>query len=260
MKKFQSNVLAAFILFVIGLAPMVLDVLSEGIFGKSAETYILPICYIMGGFLCVTFSSKVLKADIKKHIRKTDKFTAFLLIMTAFGYSLANAYIANRAIIEKAVDTKLTFEDHYTTVTSILFAPVSEELIFRLGMLLVLLIGAGKSVPKTVFSFAFSILLWMSLHFPKNAMRAVDIIIVGIMLSFIFVLSKNVISGIIFHIAANTMTFTSLYCAKLLVGKEVVKYAAAVVFLVFGTALFIRLYKKRSESEFQPPETLHELK
>ena len=121
------------------------------------------------------------------------------------------------------------------------------------------MIGARGNKVKTAFAMAVSILPWMMLHFPKNAPRAIDIILTGIILCMIYILSKNVFYSIAFHTAANAVTMFAAVNAGVFVSNQWLLYPAVVIFAVSVVPMFIMLYKARKDKAFQPMDTIKKI-
>ena len=131
-------------------------------------------------------------------------------------------------------------------------APISEELIFRLGMLSILLIGACKNKMKYAISVCFISIPWLAVHFPKNHLRIIDILIVSVIISTIYILTKNIIYCITFHMAANCVTMLSALTYKFFFAREYILYIALAALAITMPLMFIYICKKRNEHDFQP--------
>jgi membrane protease YdiL (CAAX protease family) len=91
-----------------------------------------------------------------------------------------------------------------SAVVAILLAPIVEELFFRGFVLRTLYkhIGATWAIIITTLIFA-------SLHFEFQAI--VPLLILSLVLSVLFIRTKSIWPGIIFHILNNTIAFTVIY-------------------------------------------------
>lgn len=129
----------------------------------------------------------------------------------------------------------------------------------RFGVLTLLMIGANRSKVKTACAMAVSILPWMLLHFPKTAPRALDLLLTGIVFCMIYILSKNVIYSIAFHMAANCVTMFAALHAGLFTAHQWLLWLAAAVFAIAVVPMFIMLRRAGKDSAFQPMDTIRKI-
>lgn len=257
MKNYKETFGASILMLIIGICPLLFDVIIRIVTGSpTSEQYALPICYLIGGILVCIASKKLINFNIKNHIRKPELKTLFLIITTALCYAAADIYIVNRAALLGNPQTSYSNSEIYTLVTTAFLAPVSEELIFRLGMLSLLIIGACNSKIKYIISAVLITIPWLFIHFPKNHLRIIDIIIVSIIISTIYILTKNIIYCIAFHMTANCLTMLSAVTYGFFFAREYILYIAIAVLAIAMPAMFVYIYKKRNEHDFQPLNTL----
>lgn len=257
MKANKNAAAYGVLMLILGMCPLLIStILSAATGSELAEIISLPLCYLLGGTICLLFATKGLKADTKRYFKRPDCLTLSLAALAGMGWSLADAYISNSKAIHNAVGANITGTDKYEMLTTIIIAPVAEELIFRFGMLTMFLIAAGKSRSKAALGVVFTTLAWLFPHFPKNYVRMVDIIIVGILISLIYIASKNIFYCIAFHVGANLITMTCCAFAGSFVSHGIFMYIGIAVFAVSAPLMFARLLHQGREVRFQSADTL----
>ncbi|MBR1863511.1 MAG: CPBP family intramembrane metalloprotease [Ruminococcus sp.] len=254
MKNYKSAVGYGILMILIGMLPMVGDVII-GMVNRSLEAYFVPICYLMGGMLCVLADKKLLKLDTGSCFRKPQLLTLALIIIAGLGWSLADVFLANRQTFENN-EFVPTFKEIYTMAATVFISPVAEELIFRLSVMTILLIAAGKSGLKKVLAILISCLPWVGIHFPRTAARLADLVIVGIVISLIYMFSKNIVYCLAFHISANIMTVLTVPVAKQLLANSYLMYVGIAIVIICLPAALVRLHRKGKCESFQPMSSL----
>ncbi len=97
----------------------------------------------------------------------------------------------------------------YAVLTSLLVAPVFEELFFRKFLFQKLLLKNGFLTSIIVSSFLFSIIHWET---PLNLIPA---FIMGMVLAFIFYKTGNIIYSILLHFIYNALSQVAYYYSEL---------------------------------------------
>lgn len=259
MKNFRHAIGYAVIMIMVGMCPIILSVLLTALTGnKSLEIIAMPICYLIGAVLCC-FAAKLLHVETERHIARTQTVTLMLAIAAGAAWALGDLYIVNRAALISSTEETLAASDYIGALITATVSPAAEELIFRFGVLTLLMIGARRNKVKTAFAMAVSILPWMMLHFPKTAPRAIDIILTGIILCMIYILSKNVFYSIAFHTAANAVTMFAAVNAGVFVSNQWLLCPAVVIFAASVVPMFILLYKTGKDKAFQPMDTIKKI-
>ena len=253
MKDYKTTIGASLLMLMIGLCPLIFTVIARVVTGSpTAEVYGLPVSYMIGGIFACIAAKKIFNVNVGDHIRKPELKIMLLIIAAAVCYSVADIYIVNRASLLGNAQDSYSASEIYTLLTTAFMAPISEELIFRLGMLSILLIGACKNKMKYAISVCFISIPWLAVHFPKNHLRIIDILIVSVIISTIYILTKNIIYCITFHMAANCVTMLSAVTCKFFFAREYILYIALAALAIAMPLMFIYICKKRNEHDFQP--------
>lgn len=249
MKNYKTSLGYGLVMVMIGLCPLILGVIVTSIFkSPELETVIVPVCYLLGGTLCLLFAGKMLKVDIKSHVRKPETATLVLVIIAAIGWALADVFLVNRESLLASEQDSYSAMDYIGAFIMAFISPTAEELIFRLGALTVMLAGANGSKVKTALSVVFTILPWMLIHFPKTSKRAVDIVLVGIVISLIYIASKNVVYAIAFHMTANCVTALSMFTFRFLLAHNILLYVGIAMFVVAMPVAIVKMCRENSGS------------
>ena len=254
MKNYKSAVGYAVLMILLGVLPMLGCVVVD-LIDKSLESYFLPVFYLIGGLLCVLFSKRVLKVDTDSCFRKPQPLTFALVVISGIAWSLADVYLANRQTFENN-EFIPTFKEIYGMTATAFISPVAEELIFRLGVMTVLLIAAGKSTIKKVVAIVVSCLPWVCIHFPRTSARFVDLVVTGIVISVIYMLSKNLVYSLAFHMSANIMTMLAMPIGKQLLANSHLVYVGITVAAVCLPPAMVMLHRRGKCEAFQPMSSL----
>lgn len=249
MKNYRTAVGYGILMILLGMLPMTGSVAVHCI-APSMESYFLPVLYLIGGLICVLVSMKLLKIDTGSCFRKPQPMTFALIIISGIAWSLADVFLANRMTFEKN-DFIPTFKEIYGMAATAFISPVAEELIFRLCVMTILLIAAGKSVIKKVLAVVISCLPWIGIHFPRTSTRFVDLVITGIVISVIYMLSKNIVYSIAFHMSANIMTVLAMPVGKQLLANSYLMYVGIAIVAVCLPVALVRLHCKGKCESFQ---------
>ena len=136
MKDYKTTIGASLLMLMIGLCPLIFTVIARVVTGSpTAEVYGLPVSYMIGGIFACIAAKKIFNVNVGDHIRKPELKIMLLIIAAAVCYSVADIYIVNRASLLGNAQDSYSASEIYTLLTTAFMAPISEELIFRLGML-----------------------------------------------------------------------------------------------------------------------------
>lgn len=239
MKNYKSALGNIIVMWIVGLSPVIFPslyfVFSDGKYLNIG----MAIAMLLGGFLSIYVMKKEYHVNIKNYLRKPDTKTSLLVMATAVFYVITVMYVVYMPLMEgeTEIDALKVVELTFFSIAS----PIGEELVFRFSMLTLLLIAAQNSRIKTVFSIVLVSVLWMMIHFSGNSLRSIDIIIVGMMLGFIFLKSKNIIYCIMFHITANVITYSVAVFNQWFLEREYILFISVPMFLLFFVTLSYRL-------------------
>lgn len=238
--NFKKAIGSAAIMWIVGVSPTILSVIYYIIDanGKFADI-VAAVSLFLGGLLCVFVMKKEYHADIKEYLNKPDAKILLLVISTSLFYVVTAMYTLYRPMLvgEPSADTI----EIVTLVLASTIAPVGEELIFRFGMLTLLLIASKGNNIKTIFSIVIVSFVWMVMHFSDYIPRILDLIIVGIIIGFLYLKSRNILYCIVFHIIANVCTYSFAVVYKWLFQREYILYISAILFLFTLIMLFYYL-------------------
>lgn len=239
----------------VGMFPMIFAVIIT-MFAPQSEAAAVPVCYLSGGLLCAVLGKKMLNLDTGSCFRKPEPAAFALVIIAGLGWSLADIFIANRSAYMNSASAVTGTKELIEMGTTVFICPVAEELIFRLGMMTVLLIGAGKSGFKKFAAAVISCAPWVFIHFPKTAVRAADIIAVGAVISLIYILSKNIVYCIAFHMAANFLTMLAVPFSRYLLAHEFLMIAGILTAAVCLPAALMKMHSRGRCVSFQPMSSI----
>ena len=246
MKNYKSAIGNAIIMWIVGICPIILPVIyyvicyvidKEEIFLDIGMT----IATFLGGLLVIFVMKKEYHVDIKEYLRKPDSKILLLVIMVSIFYVITGMYTLNRELLTGEADLDVISLVGFVLASSIV--PIGEELTFRFGMLTLLLIMAKNSRFKAVFSIVLISILWMIMHCSTYVPRIFDIIIVGIIIGFIYLKTKNIIYCFVFHIVANGITYIFGAFYPWFLEREYILYISLPLFLISAVALIYRLGK-----------------
>ena len=240
LKKAIGN---AVIMWIVGIFPIVFSVIYYAI-DESGKYGDIAMCASLfsGGLLCAFVMKKEHNTALKDYLSKPDPITLLLVISTSFFYVITTMYTLNRSALvgEPEVDTiKIV-----SLISGSTIVPIGEELIFRFSMLTLLLIASKGNTAKNIFSIIMISIMWMIMHFPNRITRVLDIMIIGFIIGFIYMKSKNILYCIIFHIIANSVTYSFAAVYHWFLDREYIFYISAVLLLFSAIMLFYRLRHK----------------
>lgn len=246
MKSYKKAIGNAIIMWIVGFCPVVLPMIYSVICYviNREDVYLdigMAIATFLGGLLAIFVMKKEYHVDIKEYLRKPDRKILMLVIVVAIFYVITVMYTLNRGLLTGEFDVDALTIVELAFVSSIV--PVGEELTFRFAMLTLLLIASKNSRLKKAFSIVIISLLWMIMHCSGYIPRIIDIVIVGIMMGFIYLKSKNMIYCIVFHIVANAITYTFAAVYPWFLEREYILYISMPLFLLSAIALAYNLYK-----------------
>ncbi|MBQ8966999.1 CPBP family intramembrane glutamic endopeptidase [Ruminococcus sp.] len=254
MKNFKSAVGYSILMMLLGILPL-LGAVCVSMADPSLESYAIPFCYLIGGLICILANKKLLKVDTASSFSKPVPLTFALITIAGLAWSLADVFIANRHTFETGT-LDGSFKEIYIMVTTVCINPLAEELIFRLGAMTVLLIAAGKSNKKKAAALIITVLPWIGLHFPRTSARAIDLILVGIIISLIYILSKNVVYCLAFHISANLVTMAAAPFAKTILANGYLMYVGIALVAVCLPLALVKMHSRGKCVSFQPMSSL----
>ena len=246
MKNYKKAIGNAIIMWIVGVSPVILPVIYCVIcyimcWDDRYQDILSSVSVAVGGILAIYVMKKEYNVDIKEYLRKPDLKILMLVIVIAIFYTLVVMYVVYKSTLngEPEIDT-------LTMVQLILGStanPFGEELTFRFGMLTLLFIAAKDSRFKTIFSIIIVSLAWMVVHFSGYIPRCLDITFVGIMLSLIYMKSKNIIYCIVLHVVLNAVTFVFVAFYPWFLEREYILYISLPLLLISAVALIYRLGK-----------------
>lgn len=240
MSSLKKAIGSAAIMWLVGVFPIILSVIYYVIDANGKYTDIVAsVPMFLGGLLCVLVMKKEYHVDIKKYWNKPDFKILLLVIFTSLFYVMTAMYTVYRPILtgEPSADTIRIV----SLVLASTIVPVGEELVFRFAMLTLLLIASKGNNIKIVFSVVFVSLAWMVMHFSDYIPRILDLIIVGMIIGFLYLKSRNIFYCIVFHIVANACTYSFAVVYKWLFKREYILHISAILFLFTVIMLFYYL-------------------
>lgn len=233
MKLYKTTWGFAFLLWFVGISPNVIPAVCLIITNKKDFLDFATImATVMGGILVAIIVKKEANIHLKDHVSKLDIKTAALIVALAFFESNAETLL----LFKNQIDG---FNDKTIEIRSVIFelllvvvlAPIGEELIFRYGILTVLLLKSNNCFKK-ILSVLFATSAWMIMHFPTNINRVIQLSIGGIILGYIYLKTKNLLYCWLFHMISNLTLFWFVF-------TYVMKWTGAISMCVYITGVII---------------------
>lgn len=192
-----------FTLFILFLNAIFIIVSQQLPLGNSDQSYFV---YSIFGYISIFYLIKFLKIRFSIYTKFKASKPKFResIILVCFSMLICILTFPIYMYLEKDIKPN---ESYLFAISSILIAPVLEELFFR-GILLGGLLQ-NKSVLYSVF---LTTLIFVSLHF--NFSSLIIISLLSIIASYVYVLSKNIVYPIILHISFNAVNLTLPYLIK----------------------------------------------
>lgn len=237
LKKAIGN---AVIMWIVGTFPIIFSVIyyavdESGKYGDIA----MCISLLLGGALCAFVMKKEHHAGLKEYFSKPEPITMLLVISTALFYVLTCMYTLNRPMFTEKPEADAI--EIISLILASTIAPVGEELIYRFAMLTLLLTASKGSKAKNLFSIIIVSAAWMVMHFSGYIPRILDLIIIGLIIGYLYLKSRNILYCTIFHITANVCTYSFAAMYQWFFKREYILYISAVIFLLSIVMLFYHL-------------------
>ena len=240
MKSYKKALGNAVIMWIIGVFPIFFSVIYSIIDeDENHNSIAMAISLFLGGLLAALVMSKERKVHLKDYAARPKADIFLLVVLTAFFYALCIMFIVYKNMLSGEPDGGVA--EVVSLVLASTIVPIGEELIFRFAMLTILLIASNDSAVKRAVSIVLVSAAWMIMHFPPSLARAADIITVGIIIGFIYLISGNIIYSIAFHIIANASVYTLACFYKQIYEREYLFYVGMVLFAACGVVLLVRL-------------------
>lgn len=228
MKNYLKQFGYAFVMFITGLCPMGLGMVFVGIIGENYSSFIMNLSIFVGAMLCILIMRKQFNISVKDVFKKPKVNLLALVVLSALMYTLITAFTEYRSVLSEPSDERYALTDW---IGSAFLAPISEEIIFRFSML-VLLLTVSVSTGKKTLSFILVSVMWAVIHFGGTLPRFIDIFVVGIILGIIFYKSGNIIYCMTFHSIANIAIYVVSCNSTFLVNKTWLLYISIPLLLV----------------------------
>lgn len=214
MREYFDALKKSLAVFVIAFSFIIFPTFFEliEIFGKNKICYSLfqDLALLIGAIVTIIVINKEYKINIKSYIYKPDTSVLLNVILLAFFSSICTFYIMYR---NEMGTGEVSFVRLIETFSGAIFPPIAEELVFRFGMLTILLTISNNSWVKKIVAAVFVTGIWGLIHFPDNIARVINLFIVGMILTIIYMTFSNIIYCIIFHAISNAVIYSiGLFC------------------------------------------------
>ena len=156
-------------------------------------------------------------SDSYEKIKKVDWKTILLILLTALGYEFFSKPLWDIKLIINSfnnIDTEpinyatdsLNQVSGYTFISSIILAPILEELFFRKILFKRLFKQNSFMISVIVSSLCFA-----SIHIIPNWQNVLPTFIFGVICCLIYINTKNILYPILFHFTGNLITLILLF-------------------------------------------------
>lgn len=201
------------------------------------------IALLIAGSLCVFVVKNQYGVKISENIQRVSVKIILLTIITAMFYVISSIFIIYKPTLNE--DAELSPIIILLLVLASTIAPIGEELIYRFAMLTTMIKIADGRKTITAASMILVTLTWTIMHFSGSLLRNIDIIFMGVILTIIYVLSKNIILSILFHCAANAFTYLLAANYKALFKIEFMPFFSIPAFIICFVLLCLTIFKGR---------------
>lgn len=256
MKMIKKVFAPYFTMLIVGLSAFIVPVLFTAIFeeisGESKDwiwTFVSPASMCFGGFLCSYCVNKKYGISMKNHFKLPSLKIVFLIIFTSMAYMASTFLLVYGKMIDETDYVELTPLVFIEIISACIFAPLSEELIFRYAMLT----SIEKSVERRKAPMIVAVFLvnatWTAIHFSEHISRNIDIMVTGIIITTIYFLSRNIICCMIYHGVCNLFAVIFATYYEYLENNRFILYFTILLFFIFFICLCFTLKKIQRKGE-----------
>ena len=210
---------------------------------SNIASILASIALLIAGSLCVFVVKNQYGVKISENTQRVSVKIILLTIITAMFYVISSIFIIYKPTLNE--DAELSPIIILLLVLASTIAPIGEELIYRFAMLTTMIKIADGRKTITALSMILVTLTWTIMHFSGSLLRNIDIIFMGVILTIIYVLSKNIILSILFHCAANAFTYLLAANYKALFKIEFMPFFSIPAFIICFVLLCLTIFKGR---------------
>lgn len=250
MKKIKSLCESYLILLIVGISSYVIPVTYSMISyytqkeeNSDMASILASIGLLSGGVLCTFVAAKQYGVRISENIKKISVKALFLIIITAMFYVISVMFIIHRSTLNG--EAELSPIVILTLILASIFPPIGEELIYRFAMLTTMIKIAERKKVIIAASIILVNLTWVVMHFSGNLLRIIDLIIMGVILTTIYMLSQNIMLSILFHSVANALTYLLAANYKLLFKITFMPFFSIPAFMICFVFLCLIIFKEK---------------
>ena len=245
MKEYLKAIKASFVIFIVGTAPVLIPTIFELSELFKSKTYYIDLIrnfsVIIGGIFVIFLMKKEYKIDIKKYIYKPKVDILVILIFLSTFYEICHFYLNYRNDME---EHKYKVQEIIGVYSNAIGAPIAEELIYRFGILTILLVASKKSRIKKAISLLFASIVFTLIHFPDTKSRLIELIVWAMIVSLIFIVFENIIYCMVYHMMSNAVLFSiGLFCRPFK-GMKMVFIISLILLMFFAVLLVMKIKKE----------------
>ena len=211
MQKLKSSFGYAIVLWIVGVFPIIFDVLFRSLLNadsslNSYEDILIAVCTFIGGLLCLYVADIECDVKIKEHNWKINLKSLFLTVLFAVAYVTSTFGTLRRDDLNSlyGLNERVPWQ---IFIAAALITPWGEELIYRYSIFSVLR-GKEKRLGKTICAVIISSFMFTVMHFNGGLLRIAELLLFGAVSAIIFHLTDNILYSIVFHGVANFVSYS----------------------------------------------------